>query len=148
MALEIDMKNLALAILCLALAACGSTIPEPAPAPDLRVEGPFQRQADWRFRDDVKVSPNDTVQPPVLLTRTNAQYAEEPRRRRLQGDVGLELEVDENGMVARAVVTEPLEPSLDANAVVAVTKWRYSPARFNGVPRASVVKATVPYRIQ
>ena len=57
-------------------------------------------------------------------------------------------EVDEGGMVARAVVIQPLDPALDANAVVAVTKWRYSPARFNGVPRASLVKATVPYRIQ
>jgi TonB family protein len=142
------MKNLTLALLYLALAACSSTIPEPAPAPDLRVEGAFHQEAEWRFRDAVKVESSDTVQAPVLLTRTKAQYAEEPRKRRLQGDVGLELEVDENGMVVRAVVTQPLEPALDANAVVAATKWRYSPARLNGVPRASVVKATVEYRIK
>lgn len=142
------MRRLSLILLPLALAACGSTIPEPPPAPDLRVEGAFQRQAEWRFRDEVKVSPSDTVQPPVLLTRTRAQYAEEPRKRRLQGDVGLELEVDENGNVVRAVVTQPLDPALDANAVVAATKWRYSPARLNGVPRASLVKATVEYRIR
>ncbi|HEY9422969.1 MAG TPA: TonB family protein, partial [Thermoanaerobaculia bacterium] len=134
------MKNLMPAVLCLTLCACGSTIPEPAPVSDLRVEGAFQQQAEWRFREDVKVSPGDRVQPPVLLTRIKAVYAEEPRKRRLQGDVGLELEVDENGMVVRAVVTQPLEPSLDANAVVAATRWRYSPARFNGAPRASLVK--------
>lgn len=141
------MKNLVLTILCLALAACGSTIPEAPPARDLRVEGAFQQQAEWRFRDDAKVAASDTVQAPVLLTRTRAQYAEEPRKRRLQGDVGLELEVDENGMVVRAVVTQPLDPALDANAVVAATQWRYSPARLNGVPRASIVKATVEYRL-
>lgn len=142
------MKNLTLALFCLVLAACGSTIPEAPPAPDLRVEGAFHQEAEWRFRDDVKVSESDTVQAPVLLTRTMAQYAEEPRKRRLQGDVGLELEVDESGMVVRAVVTQPLDPALDANAIVAATKWRYSPARLNGVPRASLVKATVSYRIQ
>ena len=142
------MKNLTLALLCLALAACGSTIPEPPPAPDLRVEGAFQQQAEWRFREDVKVAASDTVQPPVLLTRTHAQYAEEPRKRRLQGDVGLELEVDENGMVLRAVVTQTLDPALDANAIVAATQWRYSPARLNGVPRASVVQTTVEYRLR
>lgn len=141
------MKKL-LAFLCLTLAACGSTIQEPPPLPDLRVEGAFHQEEEWRFREDVKVSPNDTVQAPVLLTRIRAQYAEEPRRRRLQGDVGLELEVDENGMVVRAVIIQPLDPALDANAVVAATKWRYSPARLNGVPRASLVKATVEYRIQ
>jgi TonB family protein len=142
------MNKSSLAVFALVLAACGSTIPEAPPAPDLRVEGAFHQEAEWRFRDDVKVAPSDTVQAPVLLTRTMAQYAEEPRKRRLQGDVGLELEVDENGMVVRAEVTQPLDPALDANAIVAATRWRYSPARFNGVPRASVVKATVPYRIQ
>ncbi|HEX6903268.1 MAG TPA: energy transducer TonB [Thermoanaerobaculia bacterium] len=140
--------KLRLALLGLTLTACGSTIPEAPPAPDLRVEGAFHQEAEWRFRDEVKVAPSDTVQAPVLLTRTKAQYAEEPRKRRLQGDVGLELEVDENGMVARAEVTQPLDPALDANAIVAATKWRYSPARLNGVPRASLVKATVSYRIQ
>lgn len=142
------MRRLSLILLPLTLAACGSTIPEAPPAPDLRVEGAFQQEAEWRFRDDVEVSPSDTVQPPVVLTRTNAQYAEEPRKRRLQGDVGLELEVDENGNVVRAVVTQPLDPALDANAIVAATKWRYSPARLNGTPRASIVKATVEYRIR
>lgn len=141
------MRRLSLILLPLTLAACGSTIPEAPPAPDLRVEGAFHQEEEWRFRDDVKVSPSDTVQAPVLLTRTMAQYAEEPRKRRLQGDVGLDLEVDENGMVVRAVVTQPLDPALDANAIVAATKWRYSPARLNGVPRASLVKATVSYRI-
>jgi len=140
--------KLVLTLCALVLAACGSTIPEAPPAPDLRVEGAFHQEAEWRFREDVKISESDTVQAPVLLTRTMAQYDEEPRKRRLQGDVGLELEVDENGMVVRAAVVQPLDPALDANAIVAATKWRYSPARLNGIPRASVVKATVPYRLQ
>lgn len=144
------MRNLAPVLLCLTLAACGSAGPNPPepPANPSGVEASFHRESDWRFRDSVTVAETDRVEPPVVLTRVKAEYAVEPRKQRLQGDVGLELEVDERGTVVRAVVTQPLEPALDANAIVAATQWRYSPARVNGVPRASLVKATVSYRLQ
>jgi TonB family protein len=131
-----------LAVLCLVAVACsyhpGGTQTAPAAAP---------QAVQWIFIEGADAG-GKAIEPPVLVTRPSAQYAEEPRRQRLQGDVGLEVEIDAEGNVVNATVTQPLEPSLDANAVAAVQKWKYSPARVDGIARRSVVKATVQYRVQ
>ena len=131
-----------LAVLCLAAVACSyhpeGTQTAPAAAP---------QTVQWISIEGADAG-GKVIEPPVLVTRTRAQYAEEPRRQRLQGDVGLEVEIDAEGNVVKATVTQPLEPSLDANAVAAVQKWKYSPARVDGIARRSVVRATVQYRVQ
>lgn len=135
------MREFVAAALCLLAAACSYNVEgsrAAAPAAPKEVQWTFIEGADSGGK----------VEPPVLVRQTKAQYAVEPRRQRLQGDVGLELELDAEGNVLKATVTQPLEPVLGANAVTAAQTWKYRPARVDGTPRRSVVKATVQYRVQ
>jgi TonB family protein len=139
------MRKPILTTLCLALAACsynldGSSSASSAPAA-------ARQEVEWRFKDGTTPGPNDKVEPPGVVSQARAEYAIEARKQRLQGDVGLEMEVDENGDVVNVVVTQPLEPSLDANAVTAARKWKYMSARLNGTAKAIIVKAVVKYRV-
>lgn len=138
------MPKLILAVLCLTAMACSYNV-EGTPA--ARPQAVVHPEIDWRFKDGTTAGPGDRVEPPAIVTRIRAPYAEEPRKQRLQGDVGLELEVDTEGNVVKAVVTQPLEPSLDANAVEAARRWKFSPARLNGVARPAVIKEKVEYRV-
>ncbi len=139
------MRKPILAILCLAL-VCGYDLAAPLFASS---DPPSYTKSklEWRFKDGTTPGPDDKVEPPTLVHQAKAEYAIEPRKKRLQGDVGLDLEVDENGDVVNAVVTQPLEPSLDANAVTAARKSKYTPARLNGTAKSSIVKVVIKYRL-
>ena len=140
------MRKPILAVLCLAL-VCGYDLAAPLFASSDPPPASVKAKLGWKFKDGTTPGPDDKVEPPYILRKAHAQYAEEPRKRRLQGDVVLDVEVDENGDVVDAVVTRSLEPSLDANAVTAVRKWKYRAARLNGTPKASLVEAVVKYRV-
>ena len=99
----------------------------------------------WRFPDGVKVSPDDKVEPPVLVLRVKPVYVRPVATEKRHGRIGLELELNEQGSVARATVTRSLEPGLDADAVAAAMKWKYTPARLNGVARPCLARAILFY---
>jgi len=53
------------------------------------------------------------------------------------GDVGLLLDIDEQGNVTASRVDKPSGyPALDEAALNASRKWKFSPARKNGVPHS------------
>lgn len=139
------MRKLILAALCLAL-VCGYDLAAPLFASS-DTPPSIKPKLGWRFKDGTTPGPDDKVEPPYILRRAHAQYAEEPRKRRLEGDVVLDVEIDENGDVVNAVVTRSLDPELDANAITSVRKWKYRPAYLNGTPKASLVEAVVKYRV-
>lgn len=139
------MRKPILAVLCLALVACSYNLNG---SPSQSSATPAAKpKLEWQFKDGTTPGANDKVEPPEIVAQARAEYAIEPRKQRLQGDVGLDLEVNENGDVVNAVVTQPLEPSLDANAITAARKYKYTPARLNGAPKAIIVKAVVRYRV-
>jgi TonB family protein len=90
----------------------------------------------------------DTVpangQPPFLLHYVKPKYSRYGRENRISGDCVIGVTVDILGIPQNVHVVTSLEPSLDENAVAAVRKWRYTPAKINGnrVPFASTVKVT------
>jgi TonB family protein len=53
----------------------------------------------------------------------------------IQGTVLIEVLIGERGEVARVEVRESI-PALDAAALYTARRWRFEPARANGVPRA------------
>lgn len=138
------MRKPILAVLCFAL-VCGYGLAAPLFASD--PPSYTKSKLEWRFKDGTTPGPEDKVEPPTLVTQAKAEYALEPRKKRLQGDVGLDVEVDENGDVVNVVVTQTLEPSLDANAVTAARKSKYTPARLNGTAKSSIVKVVIKYRL-
>jgi TonB family protein len=74
----------------------------------------------------------DTVEErPVVLQRTNPEYSAEAMAARVEGVVGLEVLVDEEGRVADAKVIRSI-PLLDESALRSIRRWRFSPTRLKG----------------
>jgi TonB family protein len=139
-------RQLVIACLCLAATSWAFAPQEPPAEPGSAsspsAAGEIPR---WRFRDDVTVSESDKVEPPVLILRVGPVYTKPVATAKPHERIGLELEVNEQGSVVHAVVTRPLEPGLDADAVAAAMKWKYTPARLNGVTRPCLAKAILFY---
>lgn len=133
-------RLLALTLLALALTPELSALQEPPATPSTAGEIP-----KWRFRDDVTIGPDDKVEPPVLVLRVRPVYAHPVKTEKAHERIALELEVNEQGSVVHAVVTRSLEPGLDADAAAAAMKWKFTPARLNGVPRPCFAKAILFY---
>ena len=55
----------------------------------------------------------------------------------LQGDVIVEVTIDENGNIVQKVVVQSLTPAIDGKVLDALENWRFRPATRNGVPIAS-----------
>jgi TonB family protein len=64
------------------------------------------------------------------------EYSDKGRRKKIQGTVILQIVVTPEGAVRDAKVVTGLEPSLDEQALRAVSNWKFQPAKKDGVPVA------------
>jgi TonB family protein len=55
----------------------------------------------------------------------------------LQGDVVVEVTIDEKGNIVQKVVVQSLAPAIDSKVLEALENWRFRPATRNGVAIAS-----------
>jgi TonB family protein len=55
----------------------------------------------------------------------------------LQGDVIVEVTIDEHGSIVQKVVVQSLTPAIDSKVLEALENWRFRPATRNGVAIAS-----------
>jgi TonB family protein len=55
----------------------------------------------------------------------------------LQGDVIVEVTIDEKGNIVQKVVIQSLAPAIDGKVLEALENWRFRPATRNGVAIAS-----------
>jgi TonB family protein len=92
--------------------------------------------------------PGSGVEPPRLIREVRPNYTEEGRRRRLGGEVDLEVVVARDGRTTNIRVVRGLGAGLDEQAVAAVRQWRFSPARRNGVPVDVIVDVSVEFTLR
>jgi protein TonB len=59
----------------------------------------------------------------------------------------LDAVIDEAGAVRNVTVLRSV-PLLDRAAIEAVTQWRYTPTRLNGVPVAIILTVTVTFSLR
>jgi protein TonB len=83
---------------------------------------------------------------PALVERVEPEYPELAVRAKVQGVVILEAVVDRDGRVEDVRVLRSIR-LLDAAAMDAVRKWRYSPLLLNGKPERFVLTVTVSFNI-
>lgn len=77
----------------------------------------------------------ESVRPPQVLTRVEAEYTPEAAAARVAGMVIVRVEIDESGMLTGAKVLKGLPFGLDRSALDAVRSWTFSPAvDRNGLP--------------
>lgn len=97
----------------------------------------FQVQPDYRIEDEL----NDFVidyplrgrtSPPSVISRVTATYTGDALSRGIQGTVRLSVTIEPNGRPRDIKVERSLDPSLDQQAMKAVSQWRFEPAKEQG----------------
>lgn len=84
------------------------------------------------------------IRPPVRTKEVAPVYPAIAQTARVQGDVVIEMTIDDEGKVADARVVKSV-PLLDQAALDAVRQWEYQPSLLNGVPTAVVMSVTVKF---
>jgi TonB family protein len=69
---------------------------------------------------------------PKIISKVEPQYTEEARDAKIEGSVTLKAEVTPAGVAENIVVVKSLDPGLDANAITAVSQWRFEPGMKDG----------------
>jgi TonB family protein len=87
------------------------------------------------------------VTAPTSIFKVEPTFTEEARAARINGTVGLYLEVDPDGVPRNIRVTRPLDPSLDQNAIEAVSQWRFRPGMLDGNPVTVAAQVEVNFRL-
>jgi periplasmic protein TonB len=83
---------------------------------------------------------------PVLVRRVEPVYNEVARRRRVEGLVMLEAILDREGNVEPGIKVLQSIPMLDREALAAVEKWRFRPARGrDGVPVRVILEIPIRF---
>ena len=84
---------------------------------------------------------------PKLISSPAALYPAEARTAHIQGDVAIDVFIDESGKVAATkVISGP--PVLQQAAISAVRSWKYQPARLDGQPISIHIRVDVNFQIQ
>lgn len=87
------------------------------------------------------------VSPPSILFKVEPEYSEEARKAKFQGEVVLQIVVDEKGNPRDIKIIRPLGLGLDQKAVEAVEKWRFSPGKKDGKPVPVIAQISVNFRL-
>jgi len=82
---------------------------------------------------------------PNVLRQVVPSYPEELRRQGIEGQVELQVGIDEEGNVGGVRILKSLNPYLDNSAVQALKQWKYEPVQRNGVPVPAVITLTVNF---
>jgi TonB family protein len=84
---------------------------------------------------------------PVLKTHPSPDYPPQALHDRVEGTVGLELKIGEDGTVESVVVRQPAGHGFDEAAVAAVKGWTFEPARRGNAPLRSTLQLSLPFTL-
>jgi TonB family protein len=84
---------------------------------------------------------------PSLKNHPEAPYPPEALRRRVEGNVGLELDLDAGGNVVGVRVIAPAGNGFDESALETARRFTFEPARRRGVPVPSTVQFTYEFHL-
>lgn len=86
------------------------------------------------------------VKPPKLVHKEEPKYTKRAEKQRLHGMVVIAAIINSRGIIENVQITKGVDPDLDAEAVKAVSKWRFRPAEKKGKPVAVRVRIEVNFR--
>jgi protein TonB len=90
----------------------------------------------------------DGVTQPVPIYKVDPAYTPEAKAAKIEGAVLLNVTIESDGNVYDVSVIRGLDRGLDANAIAAVSAWRFKPAEKNGKPVAVRAKVDINFRLR
>lgn len=90
----------------------------------------------------------DGVSQPAIVHKEEPQYTEEAKDAGTEGAVVLTLVIEADGSPQNIRVKRSLEPGLDANAIDAVSHWRFRPGKKDGKPVAVFATVEVNFHLK
>jgi TonB family protein len=87
------------------------------------------------------------VSAPSVISKVEPQYTPEARDAKIEGTVTLQVVISAAGAAEDFNVTRSLDPGLDANAITAVSQWRFKPATKEGKPVAVFATIEVTFHL-
>ena len=88
------------------------------------------------------------VKPPRALHAPEPKYSKSAKELGIQGVVTLSAVIGPDGKAHDVQVVNPLEPSLDANAVAAVKTWKFAPGSKDGRPVAVFLRLEIDFKLR
>lgn len=95
-----------------------------------------------------KIPLNGKIVPPLPVRKVDPEYPPEIIQEQIQGEVVLYAVIDRDGTVSGIRVVKSLDPTLDHNAEVAFSKWKFQPALADNEPIDLQVLVHIPFRYQ
>ncbi len=86
--------------------------------------------------------------PPKRVKGSSPSYPDSAARDNAQGTVLLECLITEAGAVQRCRVTRSVHPAADREAIKAIQRWKYEPARVMAQPRSIVAEFRMIFRLE
>jgi TonB family protein len=86
--------------------------------------------------------------PPRRVKGSSPKYPEAAARDNAQGTVLIECVITEAGAVRGCRVTRSVHPAVDREAVKAIQRWEYEPARVTGQARSIVAEFRMIFRLE
>jgi protein TonB len=100
-----------------------------------------ERQAPFR-KGDAGVSE------PVVTREVHPRYTREAMQARIEGTIGMDALVREDGSVGDVTITQSLDEGLDQEAVKAMKQWQFKPGTKDEKPVAVVVSVTMSFKLK
>jgi TonB family protein len=85
--------------------------------------------------------------PKPVYPQAIPDYADRPRRKKIQGNVLLSMIVNADGSTRDIQVKQSLDKDLDKKAVECVKKWKFEPATKDGQPVAMRMAVQVNFHL-
>ena len=89
-----------------------------------------------------------TVKPPTKTRDIRPQYPSVAQQKAQQGTVVAEAVISEDGCVTETEVTQSVATSLDVEAILAVSQWRFTPTLLDGRAVPVIMNVTVHFKLQ
>jgi TonB family protein len=83
---------------------------------------------------------------PVALRKVDPKYPPELRKGNVEGEVVLYAIIRKDGSVDSIQVVQSVDPTLDTNAMEALSQWKFQPAQKHGEPIELEAVVHIPFR--
>ena len=85
---------------------------------------------------------------PKPVYQPDPEYTDRARRKKISGNVVVSFVVTREGTVRDAKVVRSLDKELDQQALAAVSKWKFEPAKKDAQPVSVRINAEADFRIR